>query len=493
MAAHGLDVHRVEIEVALHMGNAKFQIVGLADIAVQESKQRIKSAIKQSGAHFPRRKIAVNLAPADLQKRGPAFDLPIALSILCSSNQIMNPPDDLIFLGELNLSGELRGVNGILPLVIEAQKQGFKGVVVPPDNVAEARLVPGIKIYSAHELRDVILYLQGKKNIESYDHEFPETEYLESPYDFENIKGQIIAKQALEVSAIGGHNILLSGTPGCGKTLLAKTYPSILPPLTYDECIEVSQIYSIIGQLDEKTPLITQRPFRSPHHTASYASLIGGGRIPGPGEISLAHRGVLFLDEVLEFPSKTLETLRQPLEDRVIRINRVGGSLTYPAAFVLFVTMNPCPCGYSGDPDRECICAQFQIDRYQQRLSGPLLDRIDMQLSVPKVSISELQTLETGESSETIRKRVIEARNIQKERFLGQKYLLNVDIPSQHIKKYCPLAPNAEELLLKAVDLLQLSARGYYRFLKLSRSIADKYAVDTIQKVHIEEALQYRR
>jgi len=489
----GIESHIIETEAALHNGLPSFHIVGLGSTTIQESKERIKSAVKQSDEIFPRKKIAVNLAPADIHKEGTCFDLPIALAILATSMAINNIPTDTIFLGELNFNGELRPIKGILPLIMHAKNKGFKYAIVPPENVNEARLVKGIQIKTAKNLYKIIQYLHGEKEIDSFPHLVPKYENQSDNYtDFCYIKGQMEAKRVLEISASGAHNVLFNGPPGSGKTLLSRSFPSILPPLLFEECLEVSKLYSIHGLLSNDNPLVRERPFRHPHHTASHISLVGGGRIPKPGEISLAHLGVLFLDEMAEFPLQSLESLRQPLEDREITVSRVGGSFTFPASFILIGAMNPCPCGYATDKERTCSCSPVQIQRYKKKLSGPLLDRIDLHLEIPRVSVEDLNQKEYGEKSDEIRKRVIAARQIQKERFKNVSYYTNSSIPASQIETFCKLSSKAETLLKKAANVFKISARNYFRIIKLGRTIADLCGNEIIEFEHVQEALQYR-
>lgn len=494
-AVIGLDGLIVQVEVDISPGLPAFNIVGLPDTAVQESRERVRAALRNSGCEFPLRRITVNLAPADLKKAGPAYDLPIAVGILLSSGQIHAPLDKTIFLGELSLDGSLRHTTGILAMVSVARQQGFTSVFVPTTDAPEAALMEGIEVFPTATLSGLIAHMRGESPISPMPNNgvLPESTRVTSEgMNLAHVKGQEHAKRALEVAAAGFHNLLFNGPPGSGKTLLARCLPSILPRMSPEEALEVTKVYSVSGALPSESPLVLQRPFRSPHYTISNAGLVGGGRTVKPGEITLSHRGVLFLDELPEFNHTALESLRQPLEDKLVTISRVSGTVTYPASFMLVAAMNPCPCGFHTHPRTECTCSTSLVSRYQKRISGPLLDRIDVFAEVPPVEYEKLVDEEPAEDSDQMRQRVEHARETQSVRFRDCDFLCNSEMGPAEVWKFCPLDDTAKGLLQSATQRLNLSARAFHRILKVSRTIADLEGAKEIGVDHLAEALQYR-
>jgi magnesium chelatase family protein len=496
-AVTGLDGVVVEVEVDYTQGMPGMTVVGLPDAAVQESRERVQAAVRNAGAAFPRKRLVVNLAPASVRKEGPAYDLPIAVGVLVYNGLLpLESVSKMMIVGELSLDGSVRHTRGVLPMAAKAWAAGFAQIVVPQVDAAEAALIPDLDVIPVESLAQLYNHLIGRKIIPPQPKSSPEEITPAILNDFCEIKGQEHVKRALEVAAAGGHNILMVGAPGAGKTLLARALPGILPHMTIEEALDVTRIYSVADQLPADTPLIRFRPFRSPHHTISHAGLVGGGNWPHPGEISLAHRGVLFLDELPEFGTRVLEVMRQPMEDKVVTISRAQGSLTFPANFQLVGAMNPCPCGYYNDPVKPCTCSSALITKYQKRISGPLLDRIDIHIEVPRVEYEKLSDDRAGEKSAIIRERVEVARQRQRERFMtdgfSEDITCNADMRPADIKKFCRLDEASSRLIKSAMNQLQLSARAYHRVLKLARTIADLAGDGEIMVSHLAEALQYR-
>lgn len=492
MGLMGLRAYPVQAEVDLSQSMPAFEIVGLPGAAVKESRDRVRSAIRNCGMAFPLGKIIVNLSPADIRKDGALYDLPIFMGILTAAGMLEADLSDSAFLGELSLSGEVRRVNGVLPLVLQAKEMGLRNVFIPEGNAAEGAVVKGINVYPLAHVQQLLDHYFKGQPLETAKPIPTEPAAADSFLDFADVKGQSGAKRALEVAAAGGHNLLMIGSPGAGKSMLAKRIPSILPEMTFEESIETTKIHSVAGLLSEQASLITQRPFRAPHHTISPAGLSGGGTVPRPGEISLAHNGVLFLDELPEFSRDAMEVLRQPIEDGQVTISRVSGSLTYPCSMMVVAAMNPCPCGYYGHPVRECTCSQNAVGRYLSKVSGPLLDRLDLHIEVAPVEYEHLVSTQKEESSASIRQRVNAARHLQQQRYQGLGFSCNANLPAPAVNRFCPMDDGATALLSRAFDTMGLSARAYDRILKVSRTIADLDGAEVISRRHIAEAVQYR-